>query len=240
VGEPRFFFHHVMKTGGSTFRRHIAANFKLYEVYPNRVDDGPGAYWKVDEVTALDPERHARTRIYSGHLPLFVSALVPHDDVVTMTILRDPVERTISLLTREQQLKQPERSLEEIYGDRLYFARFVRNHMTKFFSLSAADKAQTYFAIQPTGAEHLAVARERLAAVDVVGVQERFGDFLDVLAQTYGWRVTDVDGQKVSTDKPVVAAEFRARIAADNALDVQLYEDARELAARAATKAGVA
>ena len=37
----RFFFVHVMKTGGTTFRRHVDANFPgPGAVYPDRVLEG--------------------------------------------------------------------------------------------------------------------------------------------------------------------------------------------------------
>jgi hypothetical protein len=66
--------------------------------------------------------------------------------------------------------------------------------------------------------------------MDAVGLQERFEDFCDELTARFGWRLGEPE--TVNTSAPVEVGEgFRARIAEDNASDVELYEFARRLLA---------
>ena len=90
---------------------------------------------------------------------------------------RFPVQRTVSLLTREQALHRPNDPLEAIYADALYFERFVHNHMTKVFSLTPEDRADSYFRIVPIDEQRLDAAKQNLERVAALGVQEQFGDF---------------------------------------------------------------
>ena len=43
----------------------------------------------------LPPSRRERIRVYAGHFP-FVAVELMGQEFVTMTVLRDPVERTLS------------------------------------------------------------------------------------------------------------------------------------------------
>jgi len=73
-------------------------------------------------------------------------------------------------------------------------------------------------------------AKDRLASVDVVGLQEDFEPFCSELEDRFGW---DLGEPVVANDTPheEVSNAFRARIAPDSALDVELYEFARDLVA---------
>ena len=77
---------------------------------------------------------------------------------------------------------------------------------------------------------HLERAKERLAGIDAFGLQERFEDFCDELTARFGWAL----GEPVRANPTVpveVSESFRARIAEDNALDIELYEFAQGLLA---------
>jgi hypothetical protein len=66
------------------------------------------------------------------------------DRFVTMTVLREPVERTLSFL-RHYQLKTPSdrhRTLEEFYEDPIRFQGLIHNNMVKMFSLTPDEMRQ--------------------------------------------------------------------------------------------------
>jgi hypothetical protein len=110
----------------------------------------------------------------------------------------------------------------------LYFERYVHNHMTKIFSMRQEDRALGYFSPVPTNRDRLEDAKSNLRRVSVIGFQDRLDDLMDQLRTQFGWRIAPVEDQKVS--EPVdVSDAFRTRIATDNALDVELYEFARNL-----------
>ena len=68
--------------------------------------------------------------------------------------------------------------------------------------------------------------------VDVVGVNERYPQFVSRLQARFGWWPTGVDtGARVnvSGDAPDADPPLRRRIAHDNAFDVELYDLAKDL-----------
>ena len=93
-----YFFVHVMKTAGSTFREYIYKNFPEGSVYPEPFSEGLIVKNTViNRILTLSAEEHQQTRAYTGHFPYVVSQMLPSDPI-TMTILRDPVARTMSYL----------------------------------------------------------------------------------------------------------------------------------------------
>ena len=142
------------------------------------------------------------------------------------------VARTLSYLRRFRASTPvaSDKSFEEIYEDPIRFRRLVHNHMVKLFALQPSEMTFGMMTeIQFTPA-HLVRAKEQLSTVDVVGLQEQFPDFCAELEQRFGWKFGDAF--YANRTKPVsVSAELRARIAIDNALDVELYEYAKDLVA---------
>jgi hypothetical protein len=123
--DPRFFFIHVMKTGGTTFQQHVRNNFGPQEVYPDRkldlTPDPFQPYREIQYLLGLGPERREKIRAYLGHFPFVVTDLMDLD-LVTLTILRDPIDRTISYLKhcKRFQPQHKAQTLEQIYEDPLF------------------------------------------------------------------------------------------------------------------------
>lgn len=230
--DSTFFFLHVMKTAGSTFGQHLRRNFAVHEMYP-RGDgsSGPGAYFQIAMLAALTEEERARVRLFRGHFPYAAAAAYGAPDQTVITILREPVARTVSLLTREQAIRQPGRPLEDIYSDFLYYKRFVHNHMTKVFSMQLEDGPLAFFSPVPVNRQRLLDAKQNLERIDLIGFQDSLSDLIDEVRSRFGWRIEPVEDQKVSRGVEV-SESFRERIALDNALDIELYQFARELTGR--------
>ena len=222
-----FFFVHVMKTAGMTFNRYIDANFFPDEIYPGPDGDPTGAdYWVIARLRAAVEERVDRVRLWRGHFPYFVTDLVP--GAITLSLMREPVARTLSQLDNHRRGHAPDADLEELYEDRLINGRMIRNHQTKIFSMTEADGPSTCWHIMKLDRERLTAAQSTLERVDVLGFQEEFEVFLRRLEHRYNWRIEHVDDVNVG-DEPRVSESFRRRIAEENALDVELYEYARQL-----------
>jgi Sulfotransferase family len=243
----RFFFIHVMKTGGSTFSWQILANFKRDEVYPNAgLDPLETATVSIDYLAALAPDRRARIRAYRGHFPLMATQVLGME-FVTLTVLRDPVERTISFLKHCKRYAQPHGSpsLEQIYGDRyagshdspsleefyehpFLYPALIRDHQAKLFAMTPADGPRSYHHPFEIDDRRLEVAKANLERVDVLGLHERYPEFLEEMQRRYGWRVVPMRDVLVG-DEVGVPRSLRRRIAEDNAADLEFYEHARRL-----------
>lgn len=233
MNTDRYFFVHMQKTAGTTLFRRLKHQFPPQEVYPDSTDGGPpDSVLLVDHLERRWRERSREIRVVTGHFPLCtVDVLgVPFR---TFTVLREPVERTLSLLRHHQRLTPADRDapLEELYEDPIRFHGLIHNHQTKMLSLDA--EAMPGFAMTHVHFEraHLETAKARLADVDVVGVQPEFDVFCSELEARYGWDLGPPQIANRTVPRPV-ADSFRRRIAADNALDAELYEHTRELVTR--------
>jgi hypothetical protein len=97
-------------------------------------------------------------------------------------------------------------------------------------SLSPAEMTSGMLTQIEFDPDRLERAKEALAGIDAVGLQERFEDFCDQLSARFGWRLGTP--QIVNASAPVEVPEsFRDQIAEDNALDIELYEFAKQLVA---------
>jgi len=225
--DRRFFFVHVMKTAGTTLAIHLQQQFHGAEIYPCAGIDRDGfndaalyVYASVRHLLALPPERRAAIRLYSGHFPYVASQLI-EDDVSTLTLLRDPVDRTISALKHFKRLHARYRdlSLEEIYDDEFIFSVFVDNHQTRIFAVTpddqpdafsssltfdttlvglSADRGDDVVANASASSvvldeDRFAIAKANLAATDVVGLTSDYPEFVEELRRRFGWWPAGLD-----------------------------------------------
>ena len=226
--------------------RNLRETYDLEQIYPYarrdlRYVDGEldiGHHLSIPYLLSLSAERRDAIRVYIGHFPYVVRELLGFETRAA-TILRDPVERTISML-RQIKRKQPweddpgerrplaSRSLEEVYEHPFVFEPLVHNHQTKIFSMTPADDPQTYMDVIDVDRRRLDAAKANLAEIEVLGIQERFDDFLDEAEAAFGWKI--VRGARKNATPPEGAAPvdpaLRRRIEEDNAIDIELYEHA--------------
>lgn len=235
MNTQRFFFLHVMKTAGWTLRRQIGANFEPAAVYPCK-DLDPDVFranFELARLTSLPESRRAQIRVFSGHFPLMATDLVG-GQLTTITILRDPVERTLSLLRQRRAIHKAEEplSLEEIYEDPFLFSALIHDHQAKLFALTQEDRPDSYMHELEIDASRLQAAKRNLEQVDVVGTQDRFEELWSELERRFGWRRAPLRDWNVRSGPPGhVPASFRKRIAEDNRRDMEFFEHARALCA---------
>lgn len=143
----KFLFIHVMKTGGTSIADIIAANFRASDRYPDAcVTPLPDIFARIEAylfVPALVSKVNAlqgQLRMVRGHVPYSVRKLL-NDSYIAMTLVRDPIERTVSYLThcKRYHTEHHNLALEQIYDDPWFHATFIRNYQTKIFSMSAQE-----------------------------------------------------------------------------------------------------
>jgi hypothetical protein len=231
----RYFICHMQKTAGTTLRNRLRASFTDDQIYPNG-SDGPDGRVAMIAVSTLEQRWAARgqdIRLLTGHFPLRTIERfgVPF---TTLTVLRHPVERTLSFLrhqaARRQRGAAEDTPLVEIYEDPFRFEQMIQNHMVRMLSLAPeemgpGDGALTTVAYTPA---RLELAKEALAGIDLFGLQDRFEEFCTELSARFGLEL----GPPVkdnTTDEREVPAGLADRIAEDNALDMELYDYAVKL-----------
>ena len=134
TSRPRFFVAHMQKTAGTSLRDRLRASFTEPEIYPNE-SDGPDPRVAVISVSHLQQRWAARgdkIRLLTGHFPVRTVELLPTETpFVTMTVLRDPVARTLSFLRHQAERRQrgatADTPLVEIYEDPFRFEAMIQN-----------------------------------------------------------------------------------------------------------------
>ncbi|MSO87321.1 MAG: hypothetical protein EXQ71_07355 [Acidimicrobiia bacterium] len=220
----RFFFVHLQKTGGTALFQRLRESFGVEVVYPTLADQGNVAA-VIDVEHLVDQFRlHGNDfRVITGHFPL-CAAEVLGVPFTTFTVLRDPVERTLSLLRRRQASDERfrGRDLLDIYAD-ADLRVIIDNHMVKMLSLTAAEMGRIPLTQPVTfDDERLEAAKRSLERIDVVGLQEQFDTFCGNLESSFGWNLGPPRFANRTSSAPV-PDELRERITTDNRADIALY-----------------
>ena len=227
------FFVHIQKTGGSSLIHRVRRSFTAPEVYPSEREVGD-----VDAAITLPYLQrrwqlgHGTIRVVAGHFPLCTADLLG-GGFSTLTLLREPVERTLSFLRHYAKTTPSDRDLtpEEIYDDPFRFHGLIHNHAVKMLSMTTAEMTAGALTLVDFTPAHLRRAQANLAAMSVVGLQERFESFCAELTSRFGWRLGD-PVYRNQTEPSSVPKAFRRRIAEDNAMDLELYEFGRTIVAQ--------
>jgi hypothetical protein len=237
----RFFFVHVQKTAGTTLNKRMQRHFGRTAIYPDRDVDGEivASVISVEHLLSRWRARRDEIRVVTGHFPLCTTEMLG-GEFTTLTLLREPIERTLSYLRHHRVITEADRekSLEDIYSDTFRFHGLVHNHMVKMFSLTPSEMTDGVLTRVDFSRDRLERAKQRLATVDVVGLQEGLENFCEELTERFGWRLGDPVHTN-RTDATDASEAFRSRIAEDNAMDIELYDFARRLCEQRRARATV-
>jgi Sulfotransferase family len=232
--EPtRYFFVHLQKTAGTSFSRQMKDSFGRPAIYPSDADGDPFArVIDVDHLLGRWQARRDEIRVVTGHFPLCTAQLLDAP-FVTFTILRDPVDRTLSYLRHHRKVTESDRdlSLEEVYEDPGRFNGLIHNHMVKMFSLTTDEMTNGALTVIDFTSERLERAMRNLEAIDLFGLQKHFAQFCAEANRRFDWNLGPPlhMNRTEATDVPAALVD---RIVRDNAMDLELYEFACELHAQ--------
>jgi hypothetical protein len=236
-------FLHIPKTGGTTLKLCIYDQYKAEEdykseegylvngiyYYPDGFDKEPDAAIPVKAIRAL--ERHD-IRAVIGHFSFGIHTYVRRPWTY-VTLLRNPVDRVVSLYHHIQRYKHNQ--LHKIVSGGISIEDFVLH-----LSCREADNDQTrrISGLEPEfGACSISTldkAKDNLRRYfPVVGVTECFDETVILIKRTLGWAhepyyLPDL----VNKDRPASASLPQKSIEAilkRNELDAKLYEFAKEL-----------
>lgn len=117
--EDKLYFLHIYKTAGTTLSHLLESRFAADEVCPAH---------QLEHLARLPRDTLGRYRLYRGHLGFKLADFVP-DEVLYVTLLRDPVEHVLSIY--EATRRSPELSLHaKVSREGMTLADFVRDEET--------------------------------------------------------------------------------------------------------------
>jgi hypothetical protein len=130
------FLLHVMKTAGTSVTRALRSRYPDAEIYPAPTS-GEATYTEKTQIASLVSimETSSVPALVSVHMPGWVADRAS-DSHLCVTVLRDPVERTISHL-RHIARNHDGSTLDELYDDPIYRA-LLPNYQTRVFAATEA------------------------------------------------------------------------------------------------------
>ena len=244
---PLVVVHHIRKTAGSSLRTFTRANLNLLPtdleiIAPgiSKRDHGvEGLTWYRQWYEGLGERRQRLTCLMSqtaGHL---LPSLDRPADLISL--VREPVDRVLSYhydhKRRQPRSARPLAELERLYAEADERAPESRALWDYFNGQSRAllsifyDVTQLPFSFGPSRDADLWRSRLRhvVDQVYLLGVHDRFREYIGLLSRRYGWRPF-VPSIKVNGSRPAVfeASALWEMVLAFNWLDAELYELARQ------------
>jgi len=244
------YFLHIPKTAGTTLYFTIDSYFDLDLIFPYRfwnkyLKDAPKLKKKI-------LNNNSKLRLFRGHFGYGLTRMLPKNPIF-VTVLRDPVQRTIS------DYKHRIRGNELKYSKKLPLAEFFKDdEQSKTFentqtyhiglnpdilSITKSLKPREirkfrfredlpYWADEYSKKEILKNAKKRLSSFEFVGIAERLEESMFLLYYTFGWRPLSrpwmLNPTKKSTSEEI-PPETMEIIQNKNTLDTELYQYAQEL-----------
>jgi len=213
---PLYFFMHIPKTAGTSFRHMLVNKFADEHILPNQNDQTTPQYRYVDIEAFLKeyPERKKNTRLVVGHAAYGTETFFNRKRVFRMTFLRDPIDRTISTL-KQHHRRYPELidwPLEDIMEK--YEERF-RDRQTTLFTRDQEALSDE---------DRLALAVDRMNEFEFIGITEQFPESIQLLEHQTGWSFPKVIRKNTSKRPLDISPTVMEKMKSWNQMDQQLYE----------------
>ena len=214
-----YFFVHIPKTAGTSFRMMLYDLFAPSEIIPNvfDIEKNGGSYPKIHEVLEQKDEHAIKLlRLMAGHYPYRPTYYFEHKPQ-TMVFLRDPFQRAVSNLfhLKRRNPRFFNSSFEEIYEQS---QRQLVNMQVRYIS--------GHYVKHPLDGADLAVAKANLRSFAFIGITEQFNESIDYVEQLFDWKFPELlvrnVNKSLTTDD--LSPELIEKLKASNELDQKLYE----------------
>jgi len=223
-----YFFIHIPKTAGSSFRNMLYKQFPQDVIYPNLKDiqANKGRYpHRRAVVETLEGARDVQ--FLMGHYPFFLGKKLP-ESPECIVFLRDPVERAISNLYHLQRHNPRFKNTSArvmIEGANWQ----INNVQVRYMGDWHFRLNKLYTADTELGAKALIRAKKNLDTCAFVGFTEHFDASLAALQQKFNWNLGKILTKNTTPKKQEpIPDDLREKLVTLNQLDIELYQYAKK------------
>jgi hypothetical protein len=237
-GQPLLVFVHIPKTAGTALRNVIHTNlrdggFESVPIPRFRGNQAELKAWYEDLYTSLG-ERAERLVCAASHSAHLLLPVLAGREVRAFTLLRDPVDRSLSRYYHFTHEKNPITSLYR----RFEYAATKSGRVSRKEAELANGQSRRLLASQyetdslPRTSDDANAGEWRSRLFELVeenylvGIQERFTDSVRLFAREFGWQSVYDATAKINLERPSLAEvddEIKELVRAYNWLDDELY-----------------
>lgn len=231
--EKAVFFLHIPKCAGTTLTEEIIK--KKFKPHESIIfyEHGTGAL--IDRLKGMSQKEQRKIKCIAGHFAFGIHRYYTAGPATYVTLLRDPIERVIShyyfVLRRKDHylhkiVKKEGYTLEEYVENKLTVE--LNNGQTRI--LAGIGWGAEFGKCTGTMFEK---AKENLETYfTVVGLSERFDDFLELLNRKIGWEIPEYQNRNVrqrGRGTTGIDCKTLEVIRKYNRFDIELYNYARSI-----------
>jgi len=229
------FFVHVPKTGGMSLISILESHFEPRHIFPGH------SYVTEKQFLGYSPEQRAGYRLVRMHLRAgSYGSVFRHicQNPICLTLLRDPVERTIS--SYRHIVRHPRNPYhDEVTSRNLSLREYVEQFSSRVcnmqtWMIAGAVTGNIELGAPAYGEEAaLEIAVQRLEQFAFVGLTSWFVESVELMCHTFGWtRPTEIPFENAApepTECGSVPPDVQEIIRAKTELDRRLLEHAERL-----------
>lgn len=216
---------HLPKTAGQTLKSIL---YRYYSPSERFFFEG---HQTVPAFAALSESERVRLRLVSGHMLYGVHTFLSQS-YEYMAVLRNPLERVISYYYYVKRTPEHQH-YKEVMTRELSLEEFVTGGLTVEMKNDQTRRLAGFHGHDvPFGActqELLDQAKQNLESISLIGVSDRFDEFLVVLGKHFGWKRLYYESKNVTPRRPLAGQLSATTIDAIidlNHLDLELYSHA--------------
>src|SRR5690606_24419839 len=222
-------FMHMPKSGGTTLESIVLRHYPAEKVYRFTGDARSAA-----EFRALPEEQRAGFDVLTGHVYFGIHRSVPAP-AFYITMLRDPVERVVSLFYYIKRC--PDHYMWQ-YGfhESMTLREFLeQRHCIEMDNLQTrylCPEPEIYLPFGQVTAAMCSRAVGNLLRMKAIGLTDRFDESLEILSSRFGWNNLEYQPLNVTEGRPSVSEIEPATIELIremNEFDIAVYTTARLL-----------